>query len=542
MVSNDINLPVYGNVECDYFKLADTFVDDLISTHSQNAEMMNLMALEATSLVTSVESRSREIESQNIIIRFWNETKGKNQKIGARNDLDLASSQYLGQQILNKLSENNLITYQMVVALGNKVKRVVDDVNDTRREIAELNQTLATFFSGLRENLEQKFTSLKRNNDLLFWKETIMFDPVYKGKEYSQLERPEKIICLANDFYCRSHQEWDQRDLAFLKSIIVEVGNHPDEKVVLKEIYQSYQENNEILNQLLKGVDGVTSLSDANEITPTLMAFNKLKSLNNEESHIVDTVVQFAPDSPKNEVSLELTSKLVLNQTSQDLNREISMFDAVMNLVEDLSFYKTLSKAKFDADALLISSTVKQDVHEDLKKEFELLKSKHSMLTKENSSGVNFDTIQKSSIKIIKFEPSNYNEFNNVILPKGTKGIILGGVSNSLFSNNEKRDYRLETEGKHFEINSLDEDVNCISSERFSTSASFYISHVLPKYLCGSPIYFDGLKIVSEKFEANYESVSLIIMDINNEIALTGESNSDFSISHFSKDEMFKVS
>lgn len=324
----------------------DAFIDELIVKHSKNSEMLNLMALEATSLATSVESRSRGLESQGLMTRFLNSVSGKNQKISARNSRDLAKSQYLGQQMLNKLAENNLMTFQMVVALGDKVNRVALDCREARHDIIQINQSLAAFFEKIRLKLEAAFTTLQRNDDLLFWKETMMFAPIYQNKTYPELSRPEKIVCLANEFYTHSQQQWGPRDLMFLKSILVQVGHSPDELVTLKEIYTTYQDDTSLLTQLFKGVDAEPDLTGTTELTPTLMTFNKLQTFKDEDAHIVDTIEQFSPDTPRNKICLELTSNYITKQTGRDLNHEMPIFDAVMNLVEDLTFYKQLQHAE----------------------------------------------------------------------------------------------------------------------------------------------------------------------------------------------------
>ncbi|HCH3385716.1 TPA: hypothetical protein NKU35_003433 [Vibrio parahaemolyticus] len=324
----------------------DVFIDDLIAKHSKNAEMMNLMALEATALATSVESRSRGLESQGFLKRAWKSFTGSNQKVAARNSRDLAQGQYLGQQMLNKLAENNLMTYQMVVALGDKVNRVAQELNTTREGLVQVNQTLATFFTDVRQKLESKFTSLERNDDLLFWKSTIKYEPVYQGKEYAKLNRAEKVVCLANDFFRYSQQQWNPRDLSFLKSVIEDVGEHPHDKMVLREIYESYSKDESLLTQLFRGIEEEPDLSSSTDLTPTLMTFEKLQALESHESPIIDTILKYAPEVARNTVALDLAEEFAMNESGRSLSREITVFDAVMNLVEDLSLHQQFARLK----------------------------------------------------------------------------------------------------------------------------------------------------------------------------------------------------
>lgn len=537
MVSNKISLPIYENMECDDFQSADAFVDNLIEKHSNNSEMTNLMVLEATSLITSVESRSRHLESQSWLVRAWSEATSKNQKIAARNDLDLAKSQYIGQQLLNKLAENNLMTYQMVVALGDKVTRVVDDVNHTRLELAQINQTLATFFSGLRQNLEQKFSALERNDELLFWKETMMFEAVYKGRTYAELSRPEKIICIANDFYHYSQQQWSPRDLAFLKSVLVQVGHNPDEKVTLKEVYQSYQQDSDLLAKLFKGIDDTPQLSDSNELTPTLLAFEKINTLDNDDIHIVDTIMQYAPETPRNEVSLELASNYISKQVGRDLGRELPIFDAVMNFVEDLSINKTLNAAKVDAAIAEKMNTVDRDEHENLKNELKLLKSQASTITRDDINDVLFEN-KISTIKKITFNASELSQVNNTIIPKGIRGFILGAFNDLEFDKVGLKSLRMRTQSKSIGMSHVWGNFRKTPSERFSTEATITMDFYIGDYF-GNPIYVDGLEGLGND---DIAYVTIIFLDLYDELKVDYSNNdSPVSIRNFASGELFKV-
>lgn len=344
MVNTDLILKENTNLSKDNIEEVDSLIDDLIKKHSSNSESMNLMALEATSLATSVKSRSNELEEQGLLKGALNSLTGKNRKISARNSADLADSQYLGQKMLNKLAENNLMTYQMTVVLADKLNRVAEDAINAKQDFLELNQRLATFFESVRQKLEQRFDSLQQTVELLQWKEILEFNPIYNNKPYPELTRAEKIVCLANEFSTITKLQWKPRDLPFLKSVIVAIGHHPKEKVKLKEVYSSYQNDSQLLKQLLNGV-GDPSLPSPNiEMTPTLLAFKKINDLNTSEKHVIDTVLNFSPEQDINSVSLEITENFIKNQVNRDLDKEHDFFDIVMNLIEDLAIYKNLKQ------------------------------------------------------------------------------------------------------------------------------------------------------------------------------------------------------
>ncbi|OOE57615.1 tetratricopeptide repeat protein [Salinivibrio sp. IB282] len=331
------NTPI--NVDDTLHSQTNEFIDDLILKYGENEKLLSLMALEATALATSVSARGQEIEEQSHISRLWRSFTGKNQKIFARNDQDLAKSQYIGQQILNKLSENNLLTYEIVVLLGNKVNRIAEQVNETQNALITLNQDLTVFFSSVRKKIEENISNLERNDNLLFWKETILFHPALQGRGYSDLTRLEKIICLANDFYQNTQKKWSFQDLSFLKSVIEAVNEDPNESVVLRDICQICKEKPLLLNRLFQGVDENPKLEEIRLLMPVFMSVGQLKRLNDSDEYIFNALLECSPNISEEDAYWALSAKYVQQVTGIDLNKEVSFFDAIMILVEDLVCY-----------------------------------------------------------------------------------------------------------------------------------------------------------------------------------------------------------
>ncbi len=341
MVDKKIAIKTNANLSDETIIEIDNSIDDLVKKFSRNTEQMNLMALEAISLATSVKARSKGLEEQGFLGGILGSITGKNQKVSARNIIDLAETQYIGQQTLNKLAENDLMTYEMVVTLGDKVNRVISDANTVKQDFLELNQQLALFFESMRNNLEARFGALEKTVALLHWKEIIEFQPVYKDKPYPELTRPEKIICLASDFFTLTAQKWKPKDLPFLKSVIVAIGNHPTEKVTLKEVFSAYQEDPGLLCKLLGSKEKIEPL-DTLEISPTLLTFKRLDDFKGSDKHVVDTVLEITDGHTVDSISLELVNRFLINELGQDVNKECDFYDVVMNFIEDLMCYRNL--------------------------------------------------------------------------------------------------------------------------------------------------------------------------------------------------------
>ncbi|GAK85908.1 hypothetical protein JCM19238_3498 [Vibrio ponticus] len=141
-----------------------------------------------------------------------------------------------------------------------------------------------------------------------------------------------------------------------------QVGHDPiEEKVALKELYKAQQQQPELLNQLFLGIDEEFNLDSSEANTPVLMGFAKLDSLGSDESHVVDTILEYSPTSERHDVSISLISKYVQQTAGRDLDREIPFFDVVMNLVEDLVIYKQVK----DVHIMLANKDEINEVIED---------------------------------------------------------------------------------------------------------------------------------------------------------------------------------
>lgn len=325
----------------------DSHIDEMIAKHKGNATKVNLWTMEAVSLATSVEARSEELDSQGLLSRAWNSLTGKNQKLSARNQSDLARAQYLSQQVLAKLAEQNCITFEMTVVVGEKLNLLARDHTSTKESLAQLYDVLSQFFGQVRNRIENLEHEFRRNDDLLFWKETILEHKVYRGQLYSQLDTVEKIVCIASEFFQVTTGHWGSRDLAFLKSTMRAVGVDPEVQITPLSIHQHYQTQRDILAKLTfsSGVDDIIAFSTID--TPMLHAFTKLDGYQYNERYLVDTVAEFATDISRREIEISLLNKFIYQHSGRDLSKPTSTYDLVMDLVGDLLLSKTYSQQAF---------------------------------------------------------------------------------------------------------------------------------------------------------------------------------------------------
>ena len=148
--------------------------------------------IDSVTALTASESRSAELANQGFFKRFWGGVTGKNTKIRSRIDMDLSKSQYASQQMIQKLAEQNLITFETVTLINNKLNSTMIEVED---EINTIYGTL-THFSKTRSDIiqmESRLDKLEHNINLLYWKNSIEH-LVYNNTEYPLLTDIEKFV------------------------------------------------------------------------------------------------------------------------------------------------------------------------------------------------------------------------------------------------------------------------------------------------------------------------------------------------------------
>ncbi len=311
-------------------------IDDIIEIYRQDSRMLSLMALESASLATAVEARSSGIMQQGFFSRLWNSFTGKNQKLMASSQQDIARAQYLSQQMLNKLFEQNLVQFEVMAAIEHKVNILAHDILDSNQKLLKICNIMSGFLEELRE-IKTEMAEFRRNDDLLFWKEIIRDDKMFQGKCCNELQNEQKIVCIANDFFTISKGKWNHRDLLFLKSVMREVELDPDETVIPVHILKFIMKDESLLQRFFRktGYD-VATLSPETPDTPFLTCLAKLEKLNGEEQYLVETVSRLTTGVSSGAIRLQMVQEYIRWLTGRNMENSMSCFDMIMELVNDL--------------------------------------------------------------------------------------------------------------------------------------------------------------------------------------------------------------
>lgn len=311
-------------------------IDALIAAHKNNRQEINRLVFESVSAMTTGEDYERQLSNKRGLRRFFGSITGSNKRLQDKINSSRAAAQYTAQCTLQKLAEENLMTFDLITAVNNKLNASMTAVE------GELNQVYAAliqFFKQSRSDvlqLGQRVDRLEQNVNLLNWQNSIEYQ-MFNGVEYMDLDDTAKIICLVRDFYDITQGQWTTMDLLLLKSAMGTIGISPREKIDYYHFIQTVSNNAQLRSKLLgeKQIYGIPE----NYLVP-LLSMKKLALLDNEEAFIVGTVEESLADAgvPTDRQSIEgkLLTKYMAQEAHVDLTTQVPHYDLILELLFNL--------------------------------------------------------------------------------------------------------------------------------------------------------------------------------------------------------------
>ena len=334
-------------------------IDRIIEAHKNNRQEINRLVFESVSAMTAADEADEELSSKGFFSRLWGGITGSNQRLQNKINKNRAAAQYASQQTLQKLAEQNLMSFDLITAVNNKLNASLTAVDSEFRNIYD---GLAKF---LRHNknelarLETRLEKVERNVNLLTWQNSIEYQE-FNGEEYIDMDAPSKIACLVSDFYDITKGEWSTSDLLLLKTAMATIDLQPKDKVNYFAGLLEISSKESIKDKLLGG-KVIKAISDPSYLL-SISTLKKLDSLKNEEGYIVETVSGYLSennlDSDANEISATLTSKYMKQHADVNLDVDIECYDFILDLLYNIKQANEdgLIVNKEDAVALLESS------------------------------------------------------------------------------------------------------------------------------------------------------------------------------------------
>lgn len=315
----------------------DTEIDRIIEEHKENRKEINRLVFESVAAMTEADEAGSRLESKGFLRRLIGGITGSNQKLQNKINRSRAAAQYASQQTLQKLAEQNLMSFDLITAVNNKLNASMQSVGEGFQFIFT---GLEKFFKHSRNEmvrLEMRMDKVERNVNLLTWQNSIEYLD-FNGEEYTEMDDVKKIVCLVRDFYDITKGEYSTADLLLLKAAMSSIGINPKSQVNYGQILESVAEDDALKNKLLGG-KRIRPVSDPGYLI-AMSGLQKMDALQNEEKYTVDTVAGYVSkydDTVTAEmISRDLTSNYLKNAAGVDVDTELDSFDMVLDLLYSL--------------------------------------------------------------------------------------------------------------------------------------------------------------------------------------------------------------
>lgn len=208
----------------------ETSVQNFIGQNSNNGRAIEAAALDALAVLAPVGGRATHLKEQGSLSRLWGTITGKNQKISAENDRDLAQAQFAALRLIAAVQEKGAITLEFACTLQNRINSAYAEIERLgerhNRDLRRVYHSLAGVYCKLRARLnthEARLDALERSNRLQNW----LLHPNtsrLNGKTLGELPPILRLCYLANDFFQITEGKWRVSELNSLREMCINVG------------------------------------------------------------------------------------------------------------------------------------------------------------------------------------------------------------------------------------------------------------------------------------------------------------------------------
>ena len=311
-------------------------IDSIIAAHKNDRQEINRLVFESVSAMTDSEGYEQELSSRKGLRRFWGAITGSNKRLQDKINSSRAAAQFAAQTTLQRFSEQNLLTFDLITAVNNKLNASMTAVEG---EINQIYAALIQFFKQNRSDmiqLENRIAKLEQNVNLLNWQNSIEYQ-MLDGVEYVDLDDASKIVCMVRDFYDITGGEWRTSDLLLLKTAMSTIDISPRGNIRYYDFIDRVAGDGKLLTKLLGGKH-IQRLPET-YLVP-LLGIKKLELLDTDEAYIVDTVENSLQSAGVAADRHKLENNLVQNYVAQEaqvnLNAEVNNYDLTTEMLFNL--------------------------------------------------------------------------------------------------------------------------------------------------------------------------------------------------------------
>ena len=318
-------------------KALDLKIDEYIDNMEGNRKELNRLVFECTAAMTQADDIGNSLKNKKGLSRFIGSISGSNKALQDKINQERANAQYASQRCLQKLAERNVMTFDLITAVNNKLNASLFKVHS---EFKEVYDAMGQFYKKNRNELvrlESRLDKVERNVKLLNWQNSIEYQD-FNGIEYIDLTPIEKIVCLARDFYDITDGNWSTSDLLLLKTAMSTIDISPKARVNYGQALNLIASNRTLKAKLL-GQENFGNI-DYPEYMISFSGMQMLDSLSSSSKYVIDTIKGYMEENnveaDKQMISQIVANKYLANVAQVDVNIEIECFDLLLDLLYNL--------------------------------------------------------------------------------------------------------------------------------------------------------------------------------------------------------------
>ena len=329
---NIINSEVVTVEDKDFF---NNQIDLIINQHKNNRQTINRLVFDSMALLTDADTASDTLAGKGFFKRLIGSFTGSNRKLETIISQNRSKAQYLAQQTLQKLAEQNLLSFDLIASVNNKLNFHVEQLNSEVENIYNGLNKFITMYKGHLVQIESRLDTLERNVNLLTWTTSIEYQ-TFEGTPYNELDELTKMICIVRDFYEITKGVWRTSDLLLLKTTISSLNLLPNDQINYIDTLISIHDNPIIRAKLL----GSSEIGIKEDFSESLLAMDILRKLNlleSDEKYQIDLCKKYVSEEV-DELSLrnDLLKTYFLGTKGINGNQNINRYDFLLDLLYNL--------------------------------------------------------------------------------------------------------------------------------------------------------------------------------------------------------------
>ena len=317
-------------------------IDHVIAAHKNNRQEINRLVFECTSALTSAltaaDDASHELASKGFFSRFIGGITGSNKRLQDKINHNMRAAQYASQVTMQKLAEQNLMTFDLLTAVNNKLNASIDAVNEKFKEQFVILGKFILKTRGDMISLSLRMDKVEWNVKLLNWQASVEYLKL-NGVEYSDLDDAGKIVCLARDFYDLTGGNWTTSDLLLLKAAMGQIGMAPKKEMNIFDTLKTIADT-PVLQEKLLNHHGIKPISDPSYLI-SMGTLEKLNTLADKERYVVDVMAanykNHGVAMGADEIRGDLAKGYMRQQANVNLNTNVGAYDFMLDLLYNLS-------------------------------------------------------------------------------------------------------------------------------------------------------------------------------------------------------------